>query len=99
MASSRPKIFELEQVKADLVRLGVHQHSIEPTISAMRLVIPVVLRELGDKRIIDLLERRNSELGLSENSRWKQIVPDIVAWAKDVLEQYKTVRPSPSANQ
>jgi hypothetical protein len=36
-----------------------------------------------------MLERMSAELGLSANSRWKQIVPDIVVWATALLEDYK----------
>jgi hypothetical protein len=90
--ASRPKVFELEQIKADLIKLGVSERSVEPTISAMRLIIPAVIRELGEDGIIEILERMSREWSHSENSRWKQMLPDIVAWANGVLEDYKDAR-------
>jgi hypothetical protein len=77
--ATRPKVFEVDQVKSDLLRLRVSADSVEPTISAMRLVIPAVICELGEDNIIEMLERRSREWSHSENSRWKQMVPDIVA--------------------
>jgi hypothetical protein len=68
--AKRPSIFELDQVESELREQGVPEDSISPTISFMRLVIPLVIQQGGDKGIVDALESAKSDWGLNKQPGW-----------------------------
>jgi hypothetical protein len=60
----------------------------------MRLVIPLVIREVGVEGIIRFIESAASEWRLSEELGWaKGMAPFIVKWASASIEKYNADRP------
>lgn len=88
--AQRPKVFELAEIEAELLALGVPQQSVGPTISFMRLVIPLVVRKAGVDGIVEAVEQAAREWDLTDNMGWaKGMAPHIVEWATTVIEKYK----------
>jgi hypothetical protein len=91
--AQRPRVFELDDIRAALREQGVPDGSIEPTISFMRLVIPLVIRQVGADGIVRIFGDAAAELRLIEQPGWdKNMAPYIVNWASAWLERYKTDR-------
>jgi hypothetical protein len=89
----RPRVFELDHIRAVLREQGVPQGSIEPTISFMRLVIPLVIRQVGADGIVRAFGDAAAELRLIEQPGWdNNMAPYIVTWASACLEKYKAGR-------
>jgi hypothetical protein len=86
-------VFELDDIRTALQEQGVPQGSIDPTISFMRLVIPLVIRQVGTDGIVRYFGDATAELRLVEQPGWdKNMAPYIVEWAKSCLEKYKADR-------
>jgi len=91
--AKRPKVFDQQHVEAELREQGVPEESISPTISFIRIVIPLLIRDVGAEGIVELLERTRSERGLSELSVWaKKMAPYIETWARTSLDAYFSQR-------
>jgi hypothetical protein len=92
--TKRPRVFEQEKVEAQLRELGVPQDSISPTISFMRLLIPLALQDIGVDGLVRLIDRASTTWGLGKQAPgWRRtMATSIVKWAGVVLEEYKDER-------
>ncbi len=88
--AKRPSVFELDTVESELREQGVPEDSIGPTISFMRLVIPLAIERIGEDGIIDVLESAKAEWGIEKQSGWATTMSQyVVAWARNNVEKYK----------
>jgi hypothetical protein len=86
----RPKVFEREDVEAKLRALGISADSIGPTITFMRLVIPLVIQKVGTEGIVRFFEDAAAELGRTQQVGWREkMAAATVKWAEACLEEYK----------
>ena len=92
--TKRPRVFEQEEVEAQLRAQGVPESSIPPIISFMRLVIPLLIRQAGADGIVGLLTSASSEWGVPEQSpaRPTAMATEVVKWAAACLEEYRAER-------
>jgi hypothetical protein len=88
--TARPLVFEKEEVEAELRELGVPESSISPTVSFIRLVIPIAIQQIGANEIEELLDRKGKEWGLPPQSPgWRpEMAKATEAWATAILKEY-----------
>ena len=87
--AKRPDIYNQAAIIEKLVARGLAQSLAEPLTGDMKLIIPLLIREVGVDRINDILQRCTSELHLREQAFWPSLTPYLVQWADDELEAYK----------
>jgi hypothetical protein len=85
----RPKLFDEDEVRYALRRQGQSQVNADAITSDMKLIVPLVLRELGTKKINQIIMAATTELGLAQSAFWPSLTPAIVEWATKELEEYK----------
>ena len=85
----RPKVFEQEEVESKLRELGVPETSVSPTISFMRLVIPLAIKDVGHEKILELMR----DAWPAPQSNWRHDMAKwTVDWADDVIDTYTKER-------
>ena len=88
--TSRPKVFEQDEIESELKRLGVSDSSISPTISFMRLIIPLAVKEVGHKKLKELMAESWPE---APQANWRdEMATAAIRWADAVLERYTADR-------
>lgn len=89
----RPDPFNQAALEATLLELGCPESFISTTISNYRLFVPLLFAELGEARVFELLDGARAEFGLGEQeTAWRSTVKYIVAWADEVIHDYKQRR-------
>ena len=88
-SARRPDVFNKDSIVQHFVDQGLARSMAEPLAGDLKLIIPILVRELGAERIDEILQRRAPELHLSETSFWPNLTPYIVRWAEDELNAYK----------
>jgi hypothetical protein len=63
--------------------------SVSATISCMRLIIPLLIRDAKSEGLQRVFSDAASELGQKDVARWDQMAKDIVTWAEKEIEQFK----------
>ena len=67
--------------------------SIYATISFMRLVIPLAIKEVGADGIARIYKDASVEWNRAEETGWRgSMARDVVKWAEACLEKYKIER-------
>ena len=87
--AKRPDVFNKDAIVQHFADQGLARSMAEPLAGDLKLIIPILIRELGAERIDEILQRRAPELHLSETSFWSSLTPYIVRWAEDELNAYK----------
>lgn len=85
----RPDVFDRDVIVERFIEQGLARSVAEPLASDLRLIIPILISELGTERINEILQRRVPELHLSETTFWPNLTPHVVRWADDELDAYR----------
>ena len=85
----RPNIFDEKAIREAFKNQGMAPSIAEVFTGDMKLIVPLIIRELGVDKINQLLERARPELGLNHNAFWPHLTPHLMEWAEDELEAYK----------
>ena len=91
----RPDVFNRDAIVQHSVDQGLARSMAEPLAGDLKLIIPILIRELGAERIDEILRHRAPELGLSETSFWPNLTPYIVRWAEEELDANKGRKEGP----
>lgn len=85
----RPDIFNRDAIIESFVQQGLARSMAEPLAGDLKLMIPMLIRELGAERIDEIVQRVAPEFHLSPTTFWPNLTPRVVQWAEDELAQYK----------
>lgn len=84
--AARPDLFDRRAFEASLRRQGCPESFVSPTVSDFRLVVPLLLRELGEEWVLENAEGAREELRLGpQQAAWRVAIRYTVGWA----ERYK----------
>ena len=87
----RPDVFDQGAFQDSLRRQGCPESLVSPITSDFRLFVPLIIRELGEAKILTLVEGARKELKLGEQRPlWETAIKHIVGWANEQIERYKT---------
>jgi hypothetical protein len=84
----RPEVFDRKAMVERFVSQGLARSMAEPLTSDFKLVVPILIRELGVERINEILQHTTAELHLAERAFWPELTRYIVQWAEDELADY-----------
>lgn len=85
----RPNIFDQQAFEESLLQLGCAESFIKPITSDFRLFVPIVLREIGEKKLFEIVDNSRSELKLGDQKpAWHEACKFIVAWAEEEIDIY-----------
>lgn len=88
--AARPNLFDRSAFEASLRQQGCPESFVSPTVSDFRLFVPLLLRELGEERVLEIVEGAREELGLGpQQAAWRTEIRYMVGWAEEEVEQYK----------
>jgi hypothetical protein len=91
--TKRPNPFNQAALEEALIELGCPTSFLSTTVSNYRLFVPLLFAELGEERTFQLLYGAHKDLGLGDQeTAWRTSVKHIVAWAQNVVEEYKLRR-------
>lgn len=86
----RPDVFDRAQLEDGLRRHGCAEPYIDAYVGDFKLMMPLLLRELGANGVLAVVNRSRPELGLKDqDSYWDEGAKYFVGWATDVIEAYK----------
>ncbi len=89
----RPDVFDKEEFQASLRRQGCTESFVSPVTSDFRLFVPLLIREIGETKFFEIVDRCRDELGLGEQqAAWHVAVRYIVGWAEEEVNDYKARR-------
>lgn len=87
----RPNVFSQTDFQESLRAQGCPESFVSPVTSDYRLFVPLILRELGEERILAIAERSRDELGLGpQTAAWQVAARYIAGWAGEQIEYYKS---------
>lgn len=84
--AQRPDFFDREKLEQILREQGCSESWVDTIVSNFRLILPVLLKELGTDGIAGIMLREQSTYGRhSPEDVWRNIAKPLVAWATDML--------------
>lgn len=88
--AKRPEMLSEETFRTSLQEQGCHPKYIDAYLGDCKLLVPLLIREVGEARFLELVNRSRSEIGLKPvDSYWPQSVKYIVTWATQAIDCYK----------
>jgi hypothetical protein len=87
-SARRPDVFNEDAIVQNFVGQGLALSMAKPLAGDLKLIIPILIRELGGDRIDEIMKRTAPEFHL-KNSFWPSLTPYIIRWAEDELADYK----------
>lgn len=85
--AKRPEMLSEETFRTEQ---GCHPKYIDAYLGDCKLLVPLLIREVGEARFLELVNRSRSEIGLKPvDSYWPQSVKYIVTWATQAIDCYK----------
>ncbi len=88
--AKRPQVFDQAAFQESLRRQGCVESFVSPITSDFKLFVPIALRNLGEKRLFEIVNQARSELGLGEQDiAWREAAKYIVGWAEEQVDEYK----------
>ena len=86
----RPDVFNQKAFEESLRRHDCPVTFIQPTVAGFKLFIPLIIRELGEQKILEIMENSRAELLLGDaKAAWQTSIKYIVAWAEEQIENFK----------
>lgn len=86
----RPDVFNQKAFEEALSLHGCPETFIQPTVSGYKLFVPLLIRELGEDKMLEIVENNREELLLGDaKAAWQTSIKYIVAWAEEQIETYK----------
>ena len=87
----RPEMLSEETCRESLHEQGCSPKYVDAYLGDCKLLVPLLIREVGEARFLELVYQSRSELGLKPvDTHWPQSVKYIVSWATQAIERYKT---------
>lgn len=94
--AKRPEMLSDEVFLASLRKQGCIPIYEEAYLSDCKLLVPLLIREVGEQRFLELVMQCRAELGLKPtDTYWPQSVKYIVGWATKAIEGYKASKTKP----
>ena len=91
--AKRPNLFDRDDFQASLRRQGCPESFVSPITSDFRLFVPLVLREVGERRLFEIVDGARADLGLGpQEPAWKAACKFIVGWAEESVAQYRAAK-------
>ena len=86
----RPDLFDKARVRDGIIRAGCPEAYADAYLGDLKLFVPLVLRELGPERVLQIVNGTRRELGLKdEDTYWQDGAKYFTQWATDAIEAYK----------
>jgi len=86
----RPEIFDEERMRDSFRTHGCREDFIGPLISDVKLIIPLLCRNLKQEGVLAAVIESDKELSLEDQEYfWKLAIKYLVGWATDEVEEYK----------
>ncbi len=85
----RPDVFNEDAIVQHFIGQGLAESMAKPLARDLKLIVPILLRELGADNIDEILQRTAPKLHLSETAFWPSLTPYLVRWEEDELASYK----------
>jgi hypothetical protein len=86
----RPDVFNQKAFEESLCYHDCPETFIQPTVSGYKLFVPLMIRQLGEERILEIVENNRAELTLGDaKAAWQTAIKYIVAWAEEQIENFK----------
>jgi hypothetical protein len=88
--AKRPEMLSEEIFRESLQEQGCHPEYVDAYLGDCKLLVPLLIRELGETRFLEFVNQSRSELGLKPvDTYWPQSVKYIVNWATQAIDRYK----------
>ena len=95
----RPEIFDEERLRDSFRAHGCREDFIGPLISDVKLIIPLLCRNLKQEEVLAAVIKSEQELSLEgQEFFWKLAIKYLIAWATDEIEEYKRRKGSTDAS-
>jgi hypothetical protein len=89
--AKRPEMLSEEIFRESLQKQGCHPEYVDAYLGDCKLLVPLLIREVGETRFLELVNQSRSELGLKPvDTYWPQSVKYIVNWAAQAIDHYKS---------
>ena len=89
----RPEVFNRQEFEEALRKQGAPESLIAPMVSDFRILMPLLIREIGQDEFFRLVEHCRDELHLAPQAEfWKQEIKYYISWARDAIDKYKETR-------
>ncbi len=86
----RPEIFDQQAFEQALRQVGCPENFIKPAVADFRLFVPIIFKELGEEKLLEIIVRVSPEIGLGiAKPAWKFVLKYLVDWAEQEIENYK----------
>ena len=86
----RPKMLSEEVFRESLHEQKCPPKWVDAYLSDCKLLVPLLIHEVGEARFLEIVNQRRTELGLKPvDPFWPQSVKYIVGWATKAIERYK----------
>jgi hypothetical protein len=86
----RPDVFDRDPFEQALADQGCPSAYVDAFVGDFKLFVPLLFRELGREKVLDLVNGARLELGLKErDTYWPDAARYFVGWAADAIEAYK----------
>jgi hypothetical protein len=86
----RPEILSEEAFREFLHEQECHPKYVDAYLDDCKLLVPLLIREVGETRFLELVNQSRSELGLKPvDTYWPKSVKYIVNWATQAIDRYK----------
>ena len=86
----RPDLFDKARVREGIVRAGCPEAYADAYLGDLKLFVPLLFRELGAERVLEIVNGARRELGLKdEDTYWKDGAKYFTKWAADAIDAYK----------
>jgi hypothetical protein len=89
-----PELFELDAVRHRLQTKGVSENMVGPTITFMRLIVPLLIRDAGVERMVGLFDHACAhEWNRPPQPAWaKSTAKNVLLLAESWLDEYREAR-------
>ena len=88
--AKRPEMLSEEVFRESLHEQGCHPKYVDAYLGDCKLLVPLLIREVGETRFLEVVNQCRTELGLkSVDTYWPQSVKYIVSWATKAIDGYK----------
>jgi hypothetical protein len=88
--AKRPEMLSDEVFRESLREQGCHPKYVDAYLNDCKLLVPLLIREVGETRFLELVNQCRTDLGLKAvDTYWPQSVRYIVGWATKAIDHYK----------
>ncbi len=90
---TRPDVFNRQKFEDSLRRQHVSESLISPIVSDFRILMPLLLQDVGEEEFFTRVEKYRERLQLGpQKELWQRAIKHIVEWAKEQITDYQETR-------